>query len=136
VDGSYSAKSAYEAQFFGMTIWKAEMEDKHKFFAWHLIQSKILTADKIQARNWPCNQTCVLCDQEDETAIHLCFNCSFAKQVRDLVKSSANNMIVMPIHMIQFIQDWWELELRGLPNKERRSNAAIIIYTVWNIWKE
>jgi hypothetical protein len=59
-DGTYSAKSACNAQFSGLystfrgdNIWKAETEGKHKFFAWLLVQSKILTADKFLASQWP-----------------------------------------------------------------------------------
>jgi hypothetical protein len=77
-DGTYSAKSAYNAQFIGSysffrgdSIWKAEAEGKHKFFAWLLVQSKILAADKILARQWPCNPICPLCNHEQETASHL-----------------------------------------------------------------
>jgi len=72
-DGNYNAKSAYNVQFTGAfsnfsanSIWKAEAEGKHKFFAWLLVQCKILTADKLAARQWPCNQICVLCNQEQE----------------------------------------------------------------------
>jgi hypothetical protein len=57
-DGQYTSKSAYKEHFNGSfctfnasTIWKAETEGKHKFFAWLLVQSKILTADKLMARN-------------------------------------------------------------------------------------
>lgn len=53
-DGNYTAKSAYMAQFQGSYstfrgshIWQAEAEGKHKFFSWLLIQSKLLTADKL-----------------------------------------------------------------------------------------
>jgi predicted RNA-binding protein YlxR (DUF448 family) len=68
-DGVYSAKSAYEVQFRGTystlncsALWKAKAEGKHRFFAWLLLQSRILTADKLLLRNWPCNPTCMLCD--------------------------------------------------------------------------
>ena len=54
-DGVYTAKSAYEAQFLGSYspfrgefIWQAEAEGKHRFFAWLLVQSKILTADNFR----------------------------------------------------------------------------------------
>jgi hypothetical protein len=54
VDGRYSAKSVYEVQFRGsfctfncQAIWKARAEGKHRFFAWLLIQSKILTTHKL-----------------------------------------------------------------------------------------
>jgi hypothetical protein len=70
-DGNYTTKSAYNAQFLGSfstfngnSIWKAETEGKHKFFAWLLVQCKILTADKLTTRQWPCNPVCSLCNQE------------------------------------------------------------------------
>jgi hypothetical protein len=76
-DGTYAAKSAYNVQFAGSysnssgaSIWKAEAEGNHKFFAWLLVQCKVLTPDKLMARQWPCNPVCVLCNQEQETAAH------------------------------------------------------------------
>lgn len=51
-NGEYTSRSAYEAQLQGTysnlqakVIWKAHAEEKIKFFAWLLIQRKILTAD-------------------------------------------------------------------------------------------
>jgi hypothetical protein len=59
-DGIYSTRSAYRIQFQGCyrrfqpdLIWKAHTENKCKFFAWILVQNKILTADNLQLRNWP-----------------------------------------------------------------------------------
>ena len=76
-DGIYTAKSAYRVQLHGTYstfksswVWKAFAEGKHKFFTWLLLQHKILTADKLLIRNWPCNETCTFCGQELETAPH------------------------------------------------------------------
>jgi hypothetical protein len=56
-DGSYSAKSAYKAQFIGsfsrfMTtkIWKAYAEPKCTMFSWLVLHGKILTADRLATR--------------------------------------------------------------------------------------
>ena len=83
-DGNYTAKSAYNVQFLGSyshfngeSIWKAESEGKHKFFAWLMVQCKLLTADKLLARHWPCNPICSLCNQEHEIAAHLILHCPF-----------------------------------------------------------
>jgi len=91
-DGVYTTKSAYNIQlqgvystFDGRLLWKAHAEGKHKFFTWLLLQSKILTADKLLLRNWPCNPICSFCDQELETAVHLCLSCCYAKEVWHLV---------------------------------------------------
>jgi len=78
-DGQYTAKSAYEVQFRGSfcsfrprCIWPAYAEPKHRFFTWLLVQERILTADKLQDRNWPCNPLCALCKLAPETAQHIC----------------------------------------------------------------
>lgn len=59
--GDYTAKSADEIQFQGSLrfdsasmIWKARTENKCRFFSWLLLQEKILTADKLAIRGWPC----------------------------------------------------------------------------------
>lgn len=52
--GSYTSKSAYLAQLKGFdakAIWHAHAEGKQKYFGWLLVQSKIMTADKMQERN-------------------------------------------------------------------------------------
>jgi hypothetical protein len=84
----YTAKSAYKVQLYGsfcsfdsMAIWKAKTEGKHRFFAWLLVQRKILTADKLIARQWPCNPVCQMCDQDLESADHLCLHCVIAQEV-------------------------------------------------------
>ena len=104
-DGQYSAKSVYDVQFRGsycgfqpQRVWKAYAEPKHKFFTWLLIQEKVLTADLMQQRHWPCNPVCQLCKLEPETATHLCLHCPFAQQVRELVQAWTNDLIKKPIN--------------------------------------
>jgi len=141
-DGVYTAKSAYNARFLGSYssfkgdhIWKAEAEGKHKFFAWLLVQSKILTADKLLARQWPYNPICSLCNQEQETAAHLILHCNFAQQVWSQMEGWTGNLVRQPAQGIQ-ITEWWEKELAQLPKKTRKLKAALMIYAAWNIWKE
>ncbi|PVH32720.1 hypothetical protein PAHAL_9G468800 [Panicum hallii] len=109
-DGVYTAKSAYVAQFQGSYslfkgshIWQAETEGKHKFFAWLFVQSKILTADKLLVRNWPCNPVCALCSQEPETASHLILHCSFARQIWDRMAAWTANLIQIPAQGIAIL---------------------------------
>ncbi|WVZ95314.1 hypothetical protein U9M48_041096 [Paspalum notatum var. saurae] len=111
-NGIYSSKSAYLMQFKGSfcpfnakSIWLAHAEGKHKFFAWLLVQAKILTADKLAQRNWPCNPVCLLCDQEPETALHLCPKCPFALQVWECLRIATSNQILPPSPDTQSIQD-------------------------------
>ncbi|OEL27407.1 hypothetical protein BAE44_0011577, partial [Dichanthelium oligosanthes] len=32
--------------------------------------------------------------------------------------------------------EWWQKELAELPRKTRRTKAALLMYSAWNIWKE
>jgi hypothetical protein len=34
------------------------------------------------------------------------------------------------------LDNWWSSELTGVPSKEKKQRAAVIIYTTWNLWKE
>jgi hypothetical protein len=140
-DGIYTAKSTYNVQFHGSysafkggSIWQAEVEGKHRFFGWLLIQCKILTADKLLARNWPCNPICTLCNQEQESASHLILHCTFAQQVWEKMDDWTQGIIKKPAPGLE-IMDWWEKDLAMLSKKARRLKAALMIYAAWNIWK-
>ena len=93
-DGTYSTRSAYRIQFKGSLvlfhnelIWKAQVENRCKIFAWILVQDKILTAHNLQKRGWLHQEHCLLCNGPLETDIHLCLCCPFAKVVWDQILS-------------------------------------------------
>ena len=142
-NGIYSAKSAYNIQllgtqgiFDGTSVWRAHAEGKHKFFAWLFVQGKILTADNLIRRNWPCNQLCPLCDQELETAVHLCLTCSFAKEVWFHVANWTTLDLRLMTGEVLDVKTWWEANLQHLPLKKQRSVAAVLMVTAWSIWNE
>jgi hypothetical protein len=119
--------------FRGENIWQAEAEGKHKFFGSLLVQCKILTADNLLARHWPCNPICTLCNQEQESASHLILHCTFAQQVWERMEAWTQSAM-KPAQGLE-VMDWWEKELAHLSKKDRRLKAALMIYAGWNIWK-
>ena len=141
-DGQYTAKSAYEVQFRGsycifnsQRVWRAHVEPKHKFFTWLLVQEKILTADRMQQRQWPCDPLCQLCRQQPETATHLCLQCPFAQHVWEHVQAWTSSHVKKPSDTMS-MEEWWTQEVQLPTKEERRTWAAINMYTVWNLWKE
>lgn len=137
-----SSKSAYEFQFKGTyctfnnrALWRAKAEEKHRLFAWLLVQNKILTADKLQVRNWPSDPICRLCDQELETAQHLCLYCVYAQELWHLVSGWTNGRVQVPSRSAD-LEGWWNAAVSGKPKAEARTIAAMLIYTAWNLWKE
>ena len=104
-NAAYTSKWAYLVQLHGTTAPLREevfgtlmphAEGKINLFAWLLVQSKILTADKMVARHWDCNQTCPLCDQEPEAALHLCLHCSYSKEVWQLMSRWTAEQVLVP----------------------------------------
>jgi hypothetical protein len=90
--GLYSSSSAYRAQFLGSyinhkisLIWWARTENKYKFFAWVLIQNKLLTSDNLARHGWPHQPSCALCNGPIESGLHLCLTCPFTQEVWNTV---------------------------------------------------
>ena len=81
-DGSYSASSAYKAQFEGLTtsamvlsVWKVWAPPRCKFFAWLVLQDRIWTSDHLARRGWTNCGLCPLCKQSPGSP--LTFSMSF-----------------------------------------------------------
>lgn len=128
---TFPSKTEWKNMQWTGNNWKGT----YRFFAWLLVQSKLLTADKLLARNWPCNPVCSLCDQAHESAEHLALQCVFAWEVWHLVADWSDGMIQVPRVGVQ-IEEWWNLVVKGLPKNMKRNKAAIMVYTAWNVWKE
>lgn len=111
------------------------MEGKHRVFAWLLVQNKLLTADKLLARNWPCNPICPLCDQVEETAAHICLHCVFAQKVWLLIHTGTAGLVPLPPPDAS-LEIWWNDLVRAATKEDRRKLATLMIYTAWNLWKE
>ena len=133
--------SAYNIQFMGSysnfkgnSIWKMETEGIF-FFAWLLVQCKLLTVYKLMARQWPCNPMCSLCNSGQETIDHLILHCSFARNVWTKMAEWTQNLVQQPTDGFE-VMDWLKKELAQLPKKDRRLKATLLIYGAWNIWKE
>ena len=119
-------------KLFGVHMQKGNID----FFGWLLVQSKILTADKLMARHWPCNTICALCDQEQQGLTFVCTAISPSKQVWLLVSNWTWGIIQVPADQDEGLEDWWTRSLEMLPLVQKWSVAAIQLYSAWNIWKE
>jgi hypothetical protein len=85
--GNYTVRSAYSAQFLGSfadgdwtNLWKGEVENKCKLFAW-LLQNKLWTTDQIVKHGGDTNKTCSLCHTQDETTLHMVARCPYSRAV-------------------------------------------------------
>jgi hypothetical protein len=72
------------------------------------------TADKLMARQWPCNLVCNLCNLKQETAEHLILHCSFAREVWLRLADWTQQLVQQPADGVE-IMAWWQKELANLP---------------------
>ena len=77
-----------------------------------------------------------MCDQELETAVHLCLTCSFAKEVWFHVANWTTLDLRLMTGEVLDVKTWWEANLQHLPLKKQRSVAAVLMVTAWSIWNE
>jgi hypothetical protein len=91
-----------------------------------VVQRKILSADKLLARNWPCKPTCPMCDQESETAEHFCLRCVvFAQEVWLLVAEWTEDEVPVPGCYATLLIHWWNSGLALPSNVDKNKRATI-----------
>jgi len=142
--GSYSAKSAYNAQFlpgsnqsWASKIWSAQTLHKCKFFAWTAIQHKINTDDVMQIKNWQHNSHCSLCAVEPETAHHLLKGCTFTHQVwNQLVLQLQLQGLANTINVADLKHWLCKVASSQAARHESRRLRGILLFFWWEIWKE
>jgi hypothetical protein len=144
-DGTYTAKSAYKAQFIGSfskftttKIWKAYAEPKCTMFSWLVLHGKILTADRLAIRGWPHDPICQLCLRAPETACHLCKDCPFTSKVWSTVHGWSADACPPALSPGTYasVNEWWDAILVGTDKKTKRSRSGRLLYVLWNVWKE
>lgn len=93
---------------------------------WLLVQNRIQTVDILGRKNWPHSPTCVLCDQEPETAANICLGCEFAREVWARVAVwTACSDLRPPVHGEAIITSaWWEQTIaKATQSKQERSST-------------
>lgn len=138
-DSTYSASSAYKAQFFGgqarflaTKIWAAHAEPKCKLFGWLALHGKLLTADMLAIRGWPHEPLCPLCLHAPETANHLCKDCPFTIAIWNRMKTWDNDDSPDNRHVHQSITEWWDDLISGKaiwrsPISQRKTSSRGIV---------
>jgi hypothetical protein len=137
-DGQYSAKSAYNAQFYGSTtsppsssVWKIWAPPKVKFFAWLVIQNRIWTADRLAKRGWPNCGSCPLCQRAPESVLHLFVHCRYTNRLWGLVKDWLGiDFLDQQTWQNQEYQTWWS------DMTKRKDLASLTLLLSWEVWNE
>jgi hypothetical protein len=100
------------------------------------MHKKILMANNLTKRHWPCDPICKLCRIHPETPTHLCKDCSFTKQVWTILKSWLGLSILDTVSPNGSLHSFWRKCRAKIDKAHKRRFDGMMIYFLWNIWKE
>lgn len=136
-DGVYTTSSAYRAFFIGSAalpgarlVWRAATPPKVKFFFWLALHGRLWTADRRHRHGLQPHATCILCNQDVETADHLLTVCPFTREVwaRLLIRS---DLLQLTPTADDSLANWW-LNARDLvPAALKRAFDSAVITVTW-----
>jgi hypothetical protein len=92
-------------------------------------------ANNLATRGWPHQPFCAFCNETLETGIHLCLHCPFARAAWRQILAC----VILPAQSdasATNIREWWEAATPPLPKNQKHAFNGIVIYTMWNLWKE
>jgi hypothetical protein len=104
---------------------------KYNFFVWLAIRNKCWTADRLWRKRLLHPVVCPLCDQEQETILHLLCSCSFARLFWHIIFSSLRMGHLTPAREADSFVDWWDNVQRRVPKQIRKDIHSLIILGVW-----
>lgn len=110
-------------------IWSSKTAPKLKLFLWSCIQGALPLGSELQRRGMNSTVLCPRCKKE-ETAMHVFFQCSFAKEVWRLIPLKS------PVHIAD------EAEFKALVVKSRENiclppigiRAPVLSWICWSLW--
>jgi hypothetical protein len=141
-NGQYSVASAYKCQFTGAIqkfpsrqVWKAQTDPRSKFFVWLVLHNRVLTADNMLKKNWPCDETYCFCLSMFEMTNHLLLHCNYTEVVWNIVATSYSlpNYAALS-HSVG--PAGWLRKIAASGDGRQKKNTGILCTFWWMVWKE
>lgn len=113
-------------------VWFPQSTPKFSFLLWVAIQNRLQTWDWMHKWNNAVDQTCVSCNEDDETRQHLFFSCRYTKQIW--------KALVGGILQASFTTDWNEI-IEMITNPTLTPTMTFLLRytfqaTVHSVWRE
>ncbi|PKU79207.1 hypothetical protein MA16_Dca000551 [Dendrobium catenatum] len=114
-------------------IWHKHYAIRFSSFAWLAVMKGLKTADILSERNIYINPICPLCEKEEESILHLFFQCDFSFEVLITLIPDAGNFLLRPtiLQIFEFLD-----EIQRFNSNERNFSFLMICCLVYFIWRE
>ena len=95
------------------------------------------TADRLERRGLQNCGLCKLCNQVQESAKHLLYQCRFTIRVWSNLKEWLGLQDVEPRdwHVMRNVKEWW-IEVIHKHGESRKALATLAILVSWEVWRE
>lgn len=137
--GAYTARSAYAALFMGRQLpptadftWKFRAPLQCRFFVWLAMKNRCWISDRLARRGLQHQDTCPLCNQEDETMSHIMLQCVFSRAfwlqlctALDKPDWTPTRTSTLPVWILGKC-------IQGMHDKDLR---ALLTLGFWELWK-
>ena len=101
------------------------------------MNNRIWTTDRLHRHGWPNCNLCPLCQQVQESAAHLLFQCRYTIRIWGMIKTWLVLHNVQPNDWIDMVsvKDWWSQNATK-QTPSRRPLVSLMMLISWEIWKE
>jgi hypothetical protein len=108
-------------------IWKLKIPLKIKIFMWYIYKEVVLTKDNLAKRKWNEGKQCCFC-HDNETIMHLFFECHYAKFMWDLLYLAFN---IVPPRSVRHMFGTWLNQFGGKLKRQALVGAWAFCWTLW-----
>jgi ribonuclease HI len=117
-------------------LWNFPSIPKVDIFMWTLLHNSILTNDNLKRKGWEGPSHCPLCNQAEETTVHLLLNCDFSKEAWDLFLGSVS--VNFPSSALELLSNWMSLSPFNLSKKNLLKTIWMWTpkFLCWKLWLE
>ncbi|XP_024155771.1 uncharacterized protein LOC112163728 [Rosa chinensis] len=148
MDGKYSVKAAYHfflssspnysplafpmGSVFWKKLWKANVPSKAKIHFWRICLDILPSLANLESQRVKLDSTvCVLCEECNESTLHLCRDCNFTQSVLQ-----SNAVLKQVCYGPQIISSSLFLWLNSCAHELSLFNFGTLIFLLYGVWKE
>lgn len=130
--GEGEGSNPQEQKRFWKGIWSLKVAPKIKSFLWRGCLNTLAVRDNLRKRHLGGENKCGLCDQEDETQVHLFFRCEFA---RAFWFACPIQLDTTTVEGGDFASCWDFLRGKYADCDKPGELMQVLAYGLWRIWK-